>query len=65
MILLIEKVNEVKETDCVLVYMRNLGNGKTANYGLRYGQNIKPAGEYMTFDKDNEMNSVKPQFGRV
>lgn len=58
MILLIEKVNEVKETDCVLAYMRNLGNGKTANYGSMYGQNIEPAGEYMTVD---DLYNDRPQ----
>jgi len=58
MILLIEKVNEVKEADCVLAYMRNLGNGKTANYGSRYGQNIEPAGEYMTVD---DLYNDRPQ----
>jgi len=58
MILLIEKVNEVKEADCVLAYMRNLGNGKTPNYGSRYGQNIEPAGEYMTVD---DLYNDRPQ----
>lgn len=58
MILLIETVNEVKETNCVLAYTRNLGNGKTANYGSRYGQNIEPAGEYMNVD---DLYNDRPQ----
>ena len=51
MFLIIEDINEIKEHNCKLAYMRNLGNGKTHNYGSRYGQNIEPAGEYMTMDE--------------
>lgn len=49
--LLIENINDVTEHNCTLAYMRNLGNGKTSNYGSRYGQNIEPAGEYMIMDE--------------
>ena len=48
--LLIENINDVTECNCTLAYMRNLGNGKTGNYGSRYGQNIEPTGEYMNMD---------------
>lgn len=49
--LIIENINDVTEHNCTLAYMRNLGNGKTGNYGSRYGQNIEPAGEYMNMDE--------------
>lgn len=49
--LIIENINGVTENNCTLAYMRNLGNGKTVNYGSRYGQNIEPAGEYMKMDE--------------
>lgn len=48
--LVFENINDITETNCKIAYMRNLGNGKTANYGSRYGQNIEPAGEYMILD---------------
>lgn len=46
-----ENINDIKEKNCKIAYMRNLGNGKTANYGSRYGQNIEPSGEYMLMDE--------------
>ena len=33
-----------------IAYIRNNGNGKTFNYGSRYGQNLEPAGEYLIAD---------------
>lgn len=49
--LVVENINDVTDQNCTLAYMRNLGNGKTHNYGSRYGQNIEPAGEYMNMDE--------------
>ena len=51
MITLYENINEITSSNCKLAYMRNHGNGKTLNYGSRYGQNIEPAGEYMNLDE--------------
>lgn len=56
--ILIENINDVTERNCTLAYIRNLGNGKTANYGSRYGQNIEPAGEYMIVD---DLYNDRPQ----
>ena len=55
--LIFENINDVTNTNCILAYMRNLGNGKTANYGSRYGQNLEPTGEYMNMD---ELYSERP-----
>lgn len=43
-------VNDIREFDCTIAYMRNLGNGKTDYYGSKFGQNIEPSGEYMIMD---------------
>ena len=49
--LIFENINEITENNCKIAYMRNLGNGETANYGSRFGQNIEPSGEYMIMDE--------------
>lgn len=41
MILLMEKVNEAKETDCVLAYMRNLENSRTSKFIRSFDYEIK------------------------
>lgn len=49
--LIYENINEIIDANCKLAYMRNLGNGKTYNYGSKYGQNLEPTGEYMLVDE--------------
>ena len=47
--LFIESINEIKDSDVEIAYMRNLDTN-TAYYGSRFGQNLEPSGEYMIMD---------------
>lgn len=45
-----QEVNKIKQDGSItMTYVRN-ANTNTQNYGSRYGQNIEPAGEYMSMD---------------
>lgn len=43
------KINELTENGITMTYVR-IKNQKTQNFGATYGQNIEPAGEYMSMD---------------
>lgn len=43
------KINKLTDKGIVMTYVRN-PNTQTANYGTTYGQNLEPAGEYMSMD---------------
>ena len=43
------KINQLTEDGIVMTYTRN-PNTNTKHYGVTYGQNIEPAGEYMNMD---------------
>ena len=47
--LIFETINELSDSNMKIAYMKN--KGKTDYFGSRYGQNIEPAGEYMTVDE--------------
>ena len=47
--LFIESINEIKDSNVEIAYMRNLDN-HTAYYGSKFGQNLEPSGEYMIMD---------------
>ena len=44
-----ENINKVTEDGLTMTYVR-VPNQNTQNYGSTYGQNIEPAGEYMSMD---------------
>ena len=45
-----QEVNKIKPDGSItMTYVRN-PNNKTQDYGSRYGQNLEPAGEYMSMD---------------
>ena len=47
--LVYESINELKDSNMKIAYMKN--KSKTDYYGYRYGQSIEPAGEYMIMDE--------------
>ena len=45
-----QEINKIKQDGSItMTYVRN-ANTNTQNYGSKYGQNIEPAGEYMSID---------------
>lgn len=43
-----ENINDLSDSNMKIAYMKN--KEKSGYYGSRYGQNIEPAGEYVTVD---------------
>ena len=50
-------LNEVTEDGLTMTYVR-VPNQNTPNYGSTYGQNIEPAGEYMSMDTMQGKNKI-------
>lgn len=52
-----ENINKVTEDGLTMTYVR-VPNQNTQNYGSTYGQNIEPAGEYMSMDTSKGKHKI-------
>lgn len=53
-----ENINKLTDEGITMTYVR-VSNQNTKNYGSTYGQNIEPAGEYMSMDTSRGKNKIE------
>lgn len=53
---------ETRQDGSMTINYLHISNASTPNYGSRFGQNLEPSGEYMTFIGENDTHLNLPNY---